>query len=74
MQHKRVKLTDQLRQAIDACGMSRYSLCQQIGLDQAVMSKFMAGKCGLSVSNIDKLADLLELDIVARVSHGRKER
>jgi transcriptional regulator with XRE-family HTH domain len=63
---KRVKLTDQIRRAVDACGLSRYRICKIIGLDQGTFSKFMAGKCGLSLQTLDAVADVLGLDVVAR--------
>ena len=63
---RRTKLSDQVRQAIDASGVSRYRICMEIRLDQAVMSRFMDGRSGLSVQNLDALADVLGLDLVAR--------
>ncbi len=58
------KLSDQLREAIDASGMSRYAVCKALGVDQGLMSRFMAGKGGLSMETIDMLADLLGLKLV----------
>jgi transcriptional regulator with XRE-family HTH domain len=58
------KLSDQLRQAIDASGMSRYAIAKAIGLDQSVLSRFMAGKSGLAVETIDNIGELLGLRIV----------
>jgi transcriptional regulator with XRE-family HTH domain len=66
MRAKRVKLSDQIRRAVDASGVSRYRICKGIGLDQGTMSKFMAGYSGLSVATLDALADALGLDVVAR--------
>jgi len=63
---QRTKLSDQIRQAIDASGVSRYAICKQIGLDQALLSRFMQGRSGLSVQTLDALADVLGLDLVAR--------
>jgi ribosome-binding protein aMBF1 (putative translation factor) len=59
------KLSDQLRKAIDASGMSRYAIAKAIRLDQSVLSRFMAGKCGLAVETIDNMGELLGLRIVA---------
>jgi transcriptional regulator with XRE-family HTH domain len=63
---RRTKLSDQIRQAIDASGVSRYRICKQIGLDQALLSRFMQDRSGLSVQTLDALADVLGLDVVAR--------
>lgn len=63
MPNKRKKLSDQIRQAIDDCGLSRYAICKATGLDQASMSKFMRGERGLGLDTIDQLADLLNLNI-----------
>ena len=58
------RLSDQLRVAIDCSDMSRYAIAKAINLDQSVLSRFMAGRSGLSVENIDKLGELLGLRIV----------
>jgi predicted XRE-type DNA-binding protein len=58
-------ISQQLREAIDASGMSRYRICKEIGLPQSTMSRFMAGECGLQLSTIDRLGELLRLRIVA---------
>ena len=60
-----VKLTDQLREAIDASGLSRYAVCKAIGVDQSTISRFMAGKAGLALDTVDKLGELLGLKLVA---------
>ena len=62
---KNVKLSDQIRRAIDASGMSRYAIAKAIKLDQSVLSRFMAGTSGLSVETLDRLGQLLGLRIVA---------
>src|SRR5271157_355451 len=47
--------SEQLRQAIERSGMSRYAIGQAAGIDKATMSRFMAGKVGLSLESIDKI-------------------
>jgi DNA transposition AAA+ family ATPase len=73
---QRLSLSDELRQAIERSGVSRYSIWQQTGIDQGSLSKFMDGERGLGIESIDKLADLLGLHIVAepepRRSKGRR--
>ena len=57
-------LADQIRAAVDECGMSRYALGKLIGMDKAVMSRFMAGKGFLSEESLNRLAGALNLSIV----------
>lgn len=72
MAGKPVKLSDQLRRAIVASGMSRYAIWKATGIDQSTLSKFMRGKGGLSVEGLDKLAACLGLELVTR--DGRDNR
>lgn len=71
MKFKQDSLSNQLRRAIDDCGMSRYAIAKSLHLDQALLSRFMSGKGGLSVKTIDKLGALLRLRIV--VDKGRQK-
>jgi hypothetical protein len=57
-------VSQQLREAIDADARSRYRICKEIGLGESTMSHFMHGECGLQLSTIDRLAELLGLRIV----------
>jgi len=66
MKRKRTRLSDQIRQAVDACVLSRYRICKETGIDQGAFSRFMAGKVGLTMAHLDAVADLLRLDVVAR--------
>ena len=66
MAGKRAKLSDKLREAIQASALSRYRLWKETGIAEAVLSKFVNRKGGLSMEGIDKLAEALGLDLVAR--------
>ena len=66
MGKKRIQFSDQVRRAVDESGMTRYAICKTLDMDQAIMSRFMSGKGGLSMRSLDALADLLRLDVVAR--------
>jgi transcriptional regulator with XRE-family HTH domain len=65
MPRKLLPLTEQIQQAIDASGMSRYRVCKLIGLSESTMSRFMSGQTGLSCAVLNKLGELLGLRIVA---------
>jgi hypothetical protein len=71
---KRKQLSDQIRAAVDASGMSRYAICLGAALDQGTMSRFMAGTAGLSTPTMDKLADFLDLIVVKRPRPKRRSK
>ena len=54
-------------------GMSRYSICKAISMEQSIMSRFMTGKGGLSMAKLDALAGLLGLELkqLKRSGKGR---
>jgi transcriptional regulator with XRE-family HTH domain len=60
------RLSDQLRAAIKASGMTRYKISQATGIDQAVLSKFMSGTTGLSQASSDAIGELLGLELIVR--------
>lgn len=70
MTPKRGKFSEQIRKAVEASGMSRYAISARTKIDQAALSRFVHGKCGLSLANLDALAEVLKLDVVVR----REER
>jgi len=57
------KLTDQLRQAIDDSGMTRYRIAQETGISEATLSKFHLGQRGLSMAALNALGEFLQLTI-----------
>jgi len=61
---RRLKLTDQLRQAVKTAGVTRYVISKQTGIDQSVLSKFVRGERGLSFEALDALGDYLGLEVV----------
>lgn len=73
MAKKRVKLSDQVRQAVKASGLSRYRICKTLGIAESTLSRFMSAQGGLSMEYLDALADLLSLDISRSKQSGREE-
>jgi len=72
MTREQAKLSDQVRQAIDAAGKTRYQISQDTGIDQATLCRFMGGSAGLSMTVLDKLAQHLGLRIAADKPRAKK--
>lgn len=66
---KAPQFTDEIRKAIDDCGLSRYAICKLAKVDQGNFSKFMAGG-GLSFETLDRVAKSIGLH--ARIIKPRK--
>jgi DNA transposition AAA+ family ATPase len=64
MKRKQTKLSEQVRQAIDTCGKTRYQISKDTGIDQATLCRFMGGNGGLSIPVLDTLGEYLGLRIV----------
>ncbi len=61
-------MTDQLRQAIDDCGLTRYEIAKQTGIDESALAKFYNGHRGLSMEALNALGEFLQL----KITLGRK--
>jgi transcriptional regulator with XRE-family HTH domain len=66
------KLSDQIREAISACGTTRYALAKKVGIPESALSRFMAGKQGLTLATLDKLSDILGLEIITTVQRAQR--
>jgi transcriptional regulator with XRE-family HTH domain len=66
------KLTDQLRQLIDDCGLTRYEIAKQTGIDESALAKFYNGHRGLSMEALNALGEYLELTIIMRRKPTKK--
>ena len=66
------KMTDQIRQAIDDSGLTRYRIAQDTGIDESTLAKFYHGTRGLSLDNLDLLFGFLNLQIVRERKPRRK--
>lgn len=58
------KICDTLRRAIQKGPKTRYQLWQECGIEQSQLSRFMAGKTGLSIEKLTILAKALGFDLV----------
>ena len=62
--------SDQLRQAIRDCGLSRYELWQRTGIDQSTLSRFVRGRAGMTLQSVDLLIEELGLELGPRRKGG----
>jgi transcriptional regulator with XRE-family HTH domain len=52
-----------LRRAILESGMTRYAIAVKCGVDQAALSRFLAGKASLTLATVNKLVDGLGIEV-----------
>jgi transcriptional regulator with XRE-family HTH domain len=67
-----IPLSEQLRQAIQDCGESRYALSKRTGIDQSTLTRFMSGERGLRLDVVDILAEALDLELRPKRSQRGK--
>lgn len=63
---RKILISEQLLLAIEWSGKSCYRIAQETGVDQSVLSRFVNGKAGLTLSTIDRLATHLDLALGLR--------
>jgi len=67
---RKKKLSDQIRDAIDDSGKSRYRISHESEIDESALAKFYNGHRGLSTKALDRLAECLGMRIKVE---GRKQ-
>ena len=68
------KLLDEIRDAIEASGKTRYRIAHESGIAESVLSRLLSGERGLSIDALETLADYLGLEIVIRPKRRQKGR
>lgn len=58
------RVSEQIRRIIKASGMTRYEIAKRAGIEQSALSRFMSGERGLSTATLDRLGELLDLEVV----------
>ena len=74
MSKKPPRLSDQLRQAIEQSGQSRYAISKKTRIDESVLSKFVRGLRGMSLDAVDALGEYLGLRLTTDDEPTRKGR
>ena len=74
MEPERIKLSDQLRAAIENYGKTQYAIAKATGISKSTLSRFMSGERGLPMKTLDRLADCLDLNLAAGKRRRIKKR
>lgn len=61
-----IEFADQIRQAVRESGLTPYRICKDTEIDQAMMSRFLAGKMWLGEATLNRLAAYLGLEVAKR--------
>lgn len=64
---------DTMRTEVDMCGKSRYRISKDTGISQSLLCRLMNGERGLSIENLELLAEYLELDIVIKPKNQQRK-
>ncbi len=59
------QFSDEIRAAVETCGMTRYRIAKETGIDAAVLCRFVQGQVGLSMDTLDKLAACIGLHVLS---------
>jgi transcriptional regulator with XRE-family HTH domain len=65
-------LTDQLRNAIDGSGLTRYRIAKETGVSESTLAQFYNGRRGLSIKALNALGKFLQLKITLGRKPGKK--
>lgn len=67
-----MRFSDQVREAIGNCGLSRYRIAKETGVPESALSRFMSGE-SMQMRTLDQIADLLGLQIVVKVPKSTRK-
>jgi transcriptional regulator with XRE-family HTH domain len=67
----RKSINEQLREAIEGCGKSRYRISQESGVSQAVLSRFVNGQTELTIANAERLCQSVGVKLVLRTTKNK---
>ena len=61
---KRLTFTETLKRAVSTSELSLGQMAEHTGIDKSVLSRFARGQTGLAMPSIDRLCELLGLELV----------
>ena len=66
-------VSEQLREAIERSGKTRYRISLETGIDQATLSRFVNDtSVGMTLPNIDKLCECIGVELVAKAERAKR--
>jgi transcriptional regulator with XRE-family HTH domain len=68
---RKLTVAEQVKKAIRQSGMSAYAICCESGVNEATLSRFLNGNLDPRLSTLDKLADVLGLELKIHKRKGR---
>ena len=60
------RFSDQLREVVKTCGLTRYRITKETGVNETTLWRFVHGKGGLSTDSLDRIAELLHLEVTMK--------
>ncbi len=60
----RVTISESVRRAITGSALSRYEIAKRSGVGESVLSRFCRGERSMSLETLDRLADVLHLEMI----------
>ena len=68
-------MSDQVRDAIDGCGLSRYAISRATGVTQGALSRFMSGQRDMTLRTLERIAPMIGVSLrTKRPLRQRKDR
>jgi hypothetical protein len=68
-------VSEQLREAIERSGKTRYRIHKETGIAESQLSRFVNDpSVSLSLKNIDKLCECIGTELVLKAEHAERKR
>jgi predicted transcriptional regulator len=69
-----MEFTEQVREAIRECGVSRYQIAKETNIPQAALSRFMNGHKGMTLQTLEKLGGYIHVTARPRRRARRQQQ
>lgn len=66
-------ILETLKRTIAEANVSRYRIAKESGVEASALARLMSGERGLSIEAAERVADVLDLEIIIRPKRRRKE-